>query len=148
MYFVDRSKIENTVLYMEKILQEVKEKSFTSFLDKLALERALHVLIEGVLDVGNLMIDGFIMRDPGSYEDIIDILIDEKVLPAAEADAYKTFIRARKKIVNGYADLDHAMLKRTLAENQEVLEGFGKHIRDYLNNELGVANAFSNENGR
>ena len=33
-----------------------------------------------MMDVGNLMIDGFIMRDPGSYEDIIDILIDEKVI--------------------------------------------------------------------
>ncbi|GAA3319942.1 hypothetical protein GCM10020331_028930 [Ectobacillus funiculus] len=30
------------------------------------------------LDVGNAIIDGFIMRDPGSYEDIIDILVDEK----------------------------------------------------------------------
>lgn len=27
------------------------------------------------------MIDGFIMRDPGSYEDIIDILVDERVIP-------------------------------------------------------------------
>lgn len=26
------------------------------------------------------MIDGFIMRDPGSYDDIMDILVDEKVV--------------------------------------------------------------------
>ena len=26
------------------------------------------------------MIDGFIMRDPGSYEDIIDIMEDERVI--------------------------------------------------------------------
>ena len=26
------------------------------------------------------MIDGFIMRDPGGYEDIIDIMEDEKVI--------------------------------------------------------------------
>ena len=35
--------------------------------------------MESMMDVGNLMIDGFIMRDPGSYEDIIDILVDEKL---------------------------------------------------------------------
>jgi uncharacterized protein YutE (UPF0331/DUF86 family) len=95
--------------------------------------------------VGNMMIDGFIMRDPGSYEDIIDILIDEKVLPAEEEDAYKTFIRTRKKIVNEYTDLDHAILKQTLVDNQPILEGFSNRIRGYLNNELGVANAFSKE---
>jgi len=145
MYFVERSKIEETLLYMEEILQEIKGKSFTSFLDKMGLERAVHVLIESILDVGNMMIDGFIMRDPGSYEDIIDILIDEKVLPIEEEDDYKRFIRLRKKVVNEYTSLDHAFLKHALVENQAVLEEFSTHIRDYLNNELGVANAFSKE---
>jgi|SRR5690625_3975591 len=145
MYFVDRSKIEETLIYIEEILQEVKGKSYTSFLDKLSLERAVHVLIESILDVGNMMIDGFIMRDPGSYEDIIDILIDEEVLPAEEEDAYKTFIRTRKKIVNEYTSLDHAILKQTLVDNHSILERFSNRIRIYLNNELGVANAFSKE---
>ncbi|MFA1821382.1 DUF86 domain-containing protein [Virgibacillus oceani] len=146
MYFVDRSKIENTLLYMEEILQEVKEKSFTSFFDKLSLERAVHVLIESILDVGNMMIDGFIMRDPGSYEDIIDILLDEKVLPEREEAAYKRLIQLRKHIVNDYTAADHELLKNTLIEHQAVLEIFSTHIRTYLNNELGVANAFSKEN--
>ena len=48
--------------------------------EKLALERVNYLLIESIIDVGNSMIDGFIMRDPGSYEDIIDILVDEKVM--------------------------------------------------------------------
>ena len=47
---------------------------------QLALERMVQISIDSVLDVGNAMIDGFIMRDPGSYEDIIDILLDEKVI--------------------------------------------------------------------
>ena len=37
-------------------------------------------VIESIIDVGNTMIDGFIMRDPGGYEDIIDIMEDEKVI--------------------------------------------------------------------
>src|SRR5690625_2721140 len=102
MYFVDRSKIEEILLYIEEVLQEIKGKSFVSFLDKLALERSVHVLIESILDVGNMMIDGFIMRDPGSYEDIIDILMDEKVLPSDEEKAYKHFIQLRKKLVSEY----------------------------------------------
>ncbi len=57
-----------------------------------ALERIAHVIIESIIDVGNSMIDGFIMRDPGSYEDIIDIMEDEKVITAEMADPLKHVI--------------------------------------------------------
>lgn len=57
-----------------------EHSSWNTEIEKKALERIVHLLIENVLDVGNAMIDGFIMRDPGSYDDIIDILVDEKVV--------------------------------------------------------------------
>ena len=41
------------------------------------------------------MIDGFIMRDPGSYDDIIDILEDEKVIQSEQAIPLKAFISLR-----------------------------------------------------
>ncbi|WP_087972708.1 DUF86 domain-containing protein [Oceanobacillus rekensis] len=145
MYFVDRSKIERTLSYMEGILSEVKKQSFSSLMEKLSLERMVHVLIESMLDVGNMMIDGFIMRDPGSYEDIIDILIDEKVLPTEEEPAYKSFIGLRKMLVNDYTNIDHAALLQTMEKHERVLNQFSSNIRIYLKNELGVANAFSNE---
>ncbi|UJL45187.1 DUF86 domain-containing protein [Virgibacillus sp. NKC19-16] len=145
MYFVDRSKIEQTVLYMDEIIQELDRYKYESFLEKLSLERMVHVLIESTLDAGNMMIDGFIMRDPGGYEDIIDILIDEKVLPQNEEKTYKEMIRLRKMIVNDYASIDHDKLKETVIGNKDIFANFSTHIRKYLDNELGVANAFSNE---
>ena len=42
------------------------------------------------------MIDGFIMRDPGSYEDIIDILIDEKVIANEKEKPFKELISYAK----------------------------------------------------
>src|SRR5690625_247713 len=99
MYFIDRSKIEETLLYMENLLQTLDEYSFTSFVEQLSLERIAHMMIESTLDVGNMMIDGFIMRDPGSYEDIIDILVDEKVVPEEDQENYKQVIRLCKSLV-------------------------------------------------
>ena len=49
-----------------------------------------------MLDVGNSMIDGFIMRDPGSYDDIIDILEDEKVITTEMSESYKRVVPLRK----------------------------------------------------
>ena len=145
MYFVDRSKIDQTLQHIDTILQEMIKQDDHTFMQKLSLERAVHLLIESVLDVGNMMIDGFIMRDPGSYEDIIDIMIDENVLPKQDEKAYKDIIQLRTTIVNDYLNIDHASLKMTVDRHQEKLQKFSAYIRSYLDNELGVANAFSNE---
>ena len=102
-------------------------------------------MIEATLDVGNHMIDGFIMRDPGSYHDIIDILIDEKVIPTEHESSYKQLIDLRQMLVQDYLSVDHDKIKDVLFTNKEKLMGFSKHVKTYLDNELGVANAFSNE---
>ncbi|ASK62862.1 hypothetical protein CFK37_12235 [Virgibacillus phasianinus] len=145
MYFVDRNEIEETLNYMDGLLQELGKQSFESFREKLLLERITQMMIESILDVGNLMIDGFIMRDPGSYEDIIDILVDEKVLPTDEQEGYKALIRLRTMLVKEYLTIDHEKILLTLNENKHAFDLFSKRITTYLDNELGVANAFSNE---
>ncbi|WP_430784512.1 DUF86 domain-containing protein [Virgibacillus flavescens] len=145
MYFIDRSKIEETLTYMEGLLQELGKQSFETFRDKLSLERITQMIIESVLDVGNMMIDGFIMRDPGSYEDIIDILVDERVLPSDESERYKSVIKLRTMLVKEYLTIDHEQIRTTMAENKATLNLFSKRIRTYLDNELGVANAFSGQ---
>lgn len=145
MYFVNRSEIEQIITHMDSLLQEIKDKQYSSLIEKLGLERLSHVIIESIVDVGNLMIDGFIMRDPGSYHDIIDILIDEKVIPEQDESSYKAIIDLRQMLVQEYLKIDHNRLKDVLFTNKDVLKQFSHHIRTYLDNELGVANAFSNE---
>ncbi|MEI3599549.1 MULTISPECIES: DUF86 domain-containing protein [unclassified Oceanobacillus] len=145
MYFVDRKKIEENLTYMDHLLNLLENESFDSPIEKLGKERIVHILIESTLDVGNMMIDGFIMRDPGSYEDIIDILVDEKVIPAEHEVAYKNFISLRKNLVTDYVNVEEVQLDETIAECLPVLNGFSSHIQAYLKNELGVANAFLKE---
>lgn len=101
--------------------------------------------IEAILDVGNLMIDGFIMRDPGSYHDIIDILVDEKVLPEKEGIAYKELIDLRQMLVNEYLSVNHHRIREVFSKHAHTFQQFSSYIQSYLVNELGVANAFSNE---
>lgn len=146
MYFVNRSEINERITLIDTLFQEVDEKaSFSTSIDKLALERIVHVIIEAIIDVGNSMIDGFIMRDPGSYHDIIDILIDEKVIPEEDESSYKELIDLRQMLVQNYLKVDHEEMKRVVDTHKDVLRKFSHHIRTYLDNELGVANAFSNE---
>ncbi|GGK05320.1 hypothetical protein GCM10007063_29660 [Lentibacillus kapialis] len=145
MYFVDRKRIEETLQFMDELLKEIGKHSFNTFADKLYLERTVHMVIESTLDVGNMMIDGFIMRDPGSFDDIIDILVDEKVIPEHEEVAYKAIIQLRKMVVKDYLQIDHQLLADALRKHIDTLKRFSSHIRHYLDHELGVANAFTNE---
>lgn len=145
MYFVDRKKVEDTLQFIEHLLKEYNEMKVDSYQEKLALERLVQLLIESTIDVGNMMIDGFIMRDPGSYEDIIDILEDEKVIPKSESSAYKAVIELRKTLVKDYLHVNHEKLNDVISTNLTVLEQFTGRIRVYLKNELDVANAFTKE---
>src|SRR5690606_24897950 len=108
MYFVDREKIEEILLFMEKQIELIQNhNSWESEIEKSALERGVHTIIEAILDTGNAMIDGFIMRDPGSYEDIVDILTDEKVVDKELSLVLKEIISFRKMLVQQYTNVDH-----------------------------------------
>jgi uncharacterized protein YutE (UPF0331/DUF86 family) len=145
MYFVDREKIEEILLYMNEQLKTVSEHDqWDGTLEKLALERMAHTIIESILDVGNSMIDGFIMRDPGSYEDIIDILLDEKVIGDKMSEDLKRLVAERKVLVQEYTAIHHEQLHTILNEVFHSLEKFPQQIRSYLENELGPVSAFKN----
>ena len=145
MYFVDREKMEERLSFIEKqILLFEGQSSWEQTLEKTALERIVHMTIEGMLDIGNSMIDGFIMRDPGSYEDIIDILMDEKVVSAETGNTLKRLISYRKKLVQMYTQIDHLELQTDFAANLEAFSVFAINVREYLVNELGPVSAFKN----
>ncbi|MDY0393177.1 DUF86 domain-containing protein [Virgibacillus halophilus] len=145
MYFIERKKIEAILSYMEDLLSELKKPAQDSLWDNMALERITQMVIESMIDTGNMMIDGFIMRDPGGYEDIIDILTDEKVIEKTQCESYKQVIGLRKLLVKDYLAIDHEYMYTVLETNMEALNQFSGNIITYLDSELGVANAFTNE---
>ncbi len=115
MYFVDREKIEATLVFLEKQMNLLVSKEvWVTDVEKAAHERLVHMIIESILDVGNSMIDGFIMRDPGSYEDIIDILVDEKVISEVSGQSLKDLIQCRKTLVQLYTEIDHRELYKAI----------------------------------
>lgn len=144
MYFVDRNKLEERLQYIENLLSFLKTRSTcpTALGEILAFERAVHMLIEAKMDVGNQMIDGYIMRDPGSYEDIIEILRDEQVLQSNEAVLLVQWIRLRKELIAQYTQIDVIMLWKVYEQTKEILSLYPKRIREYLDDHLGPVSAF------
>lgn len=148
MYFIDRNNITATLTYMNSIVNVIDKTSKfpLSEIEELALERIAQNIIESIIDVGNSMIDGFIMRDPGSYDDIIDILLDEKVITADMESSLKEVLSLRKMLVREFMNVDHQLVAQILIKNINTLNEFPKKIDLYLTNELGPVSAFIPEN--
>lgn len=145
MYFVDREKIESILLFLEQQLSLFEnKKSWETPIEQAALERICHTIIESILDVGNAMIDGFIMRDPGSYDDIIDILEDEKVISAEIGQGLKAIILYRKNLVQAYTEVNLEEVQGAFDKELSALKSFAPHVRTYLIEELGPVTAFRN----
>jgi uncharacterized protein YutE (UPF0331/DUF86 family) len=144
MYFVDREKLETTLVFLEKQISLFSnQEEWSTPIEKAALERITHLMIESLLDVGNAMIDGFIMRDPGSYEDIIEILIDEKVVTKETGKSLKILVQYRKVLVQLYTEINHRELYDQFSRLIKDLTLFPKNVRNYLENELGPVSAFN-----
>ena len=144
MYFVDRKQISESLNHMEVLLELYRNENEwqKDIIHSLALERIANVVIESVIDVGNTMIDGFIMRDPGSYEDIIDIMEDERVITSEMADPLKQVIELRKMIVREFTKVDIGTIITVLNASMDVLLEYPNKVRHYLENELGPVSAF------
>lgn len=144
MYFVDRNKINTTLTHMNSLVGLVEDKKdwTSNIIDQLALERIALTVIESIIDVGNSMIDGFIMRDPGSYDDIIDILTDEKVITTEMDEPMKKVIQLRKMLVRDFINIDHDILFTTLNTHVNSLKEFPIKVEHYLTHELGPVSAF------
>jgi uncharacterized protein YutE (UPF0331/DUF86 family) len=84
------------------------------------------------------------MRDPGSYEDIIEILTDEKVISMETSKSLKHLILFRKVLVHSYIEINHMELFEQFAMHLDTLRIFIMNVRDYLTNELGPVSAFKN----
>lgn len=145
MYFVDRQKIGQILDYLEKQLGLFEgQENWDGELLELSVERIIQTSIDSVLDAGNAVIDGFIMRDPGSYEDIVDILLDEKVITETISVQFKKVLPLRKMLVQDFIEVNHQVLLAVFKENIEAFKQFPELVRSYLINELGPVSAFKN----
>ncbi len=130
MYFVKKEKIEQTLQRIRELSNLfLEENVWQSTKEKLALERGVGIMIEGILDVGTMMIDGYILRDPGSYEDIIDILVDSEIVNEQTGKGIKNLLHYRTILVRDYLAIDHAKLIIAVKDSR-------KHVLSFIDTTL------------
>lgn len=138
MYYVNREQIERRLALLPEVTEVLKASGSTveqSLLERYAEERALHLAVEIVTDVGSYLIDGFIMRDASSYEDIIDIIFDEKVITSELHLTFTELVRLRKPLVQDYFAWDRHELNQLTKRLPDALNAFAESVLLYLDRE-------------
>ncbi|UOF90429.1 DUF86 domain-containing protein [Fodinisporobacter ferrooxydans] len=107
----DRDQIQPLLKKLQEqveILQacmEAADQAEQTILDA-ARERALHIGCECITDIGNLIIDACIMRDPSSFTDIITVLCEERVFDEKLGKAILPIVAYRKSLAHDYLQLE------------------------------------------
>lgn len=97
-----------------------------------AAERALHVAIECVTDAANLIIDALVMREPGSYADIVRVIAEEGVVDRTFPEQFAEALQFRNQLVREYHQLGSADVVRAVHTCAPVFVPFVRSVRTYL----------------
>ncbi|MCF2938749.1 DUF86 domain-containing protein [Paenibacillus alkaliterrae] len=139
MYYVNREQIAvrlDTIPDIATTMQSLAANWQGTMLEGLAQERALHLAIETVTDVGSFLIDGFIMRDASSYEDIIEITGEEGVFPSDMLETLTELVKLRKPLVQDYFKWQRSDLHPLTVTLAAVMPAFKLAVEQYLEREL------------
>jgi uncharacterized protein YutE (UPF0331/DUF86 family) len=104
----------------------------------LALERLLQLAVETVTDVGHMLIDCFMMRDPGSYEDIIQVLYEEHLFDADQYRLLLALVQLKGALSKTYeVRVTASELMPLVSELALHLPQFAAAVREFMEKEFG-----------
>lgn len=134
LYEINITRIERQLSYLQQCHEVIQQVSQGDLRDFFARSRAIHIAVECMIDIGNTIIDGFIMRDPGGYIDIVDIMSDEQVISKSTADELKQWVLFRDRLVRHYTDVQEEDLAPFISTHS-LLSDFGAQVQSFLQRE-------------
>ncbi|MGO1862582.1 MAG: DUF86 domain-containing protein [Staphylococcus equorum] len=138
MYFVNKEKLNTKLNYLQQLITDYPQSKDNHY----AFERIAQMFIESAVDIGNMVIDGFILRDPGNYKDVIDILELEKVISKDTQVYINKTVDVRKQFVHYYDELDTASLIPLFDETVPYYQQFIEEVIRFLKSEDVPVTAF------
>jgi len=140
VYYVNQEQIQLRLDAIPEIAEALKQTAEAwdgSVMLGMVQERALHLAIEVVTDVGSYLIDGFIMRDASSYEDIMEINHEEKVFDDEIYGVLRELVGLRKPLVQEYYSWKRGEIHPLTPVLPAILDRFAVQVREYIRQELG-----------
>lgn len=136
--FCRQRKLTQKLNYLRQLTQDYQDHKDNPY----AFERIAQMLIEASVDIGNMIIDAFILRDPGNYKDVIDILALEGVITSETQAAINQTIEVRKQFAHDYITLQHDTLEPLFDDALPYYDNFIYEVSLFLEQESVPVTAF------
>jgi uncharacterized protein YutE (UPF0331/DUF86 family) len=115
-----------------QILRELRAADREQFVSDYHLyglaERYLHLSIECLLDIANMLVSGLGLRKPERYQEAVDILAEAGVLSAGVVRRLAGVAGFRNILVHEYLEVDRGLVYQYLQENLGDLKAFAQEV--------------------
>lgn len=98
-----------------------------------AVERYLHLAIECVIDIAEMLISELKLGKPEEYKEAIDILGEAGIIPDDFAYYFSPVAGFRNILVHEYAKVDLEEVYKHLQNDLVDFEKFSRYVLEYLN---------------
>ena len=136
---VDKEVVLNRLNHLEENLEYIKgireydKKDFINNKDiYLRYERALHLVIEAIIDLANHLIADQRLRTPDSNRDIFKILFENNFIEKELAENLNKMAGFRNILVHDYLDLDRKLEYKIIINNIHDIQQFMKIVVNYI----------------
>ncbi len=124
--------LEDRINYLSDVDNYSKEE-FSSEMDiYFRFERALHLAIESVIDIGNHIIADQQLKTPDSNKNIFKILADNKIINKELSESLMKMAGFRNILVHDYLELDRKLEYEIILNNIDDLEKFMEIAVKYI----------------
>ncbi|MEM5812134.1 MAG: DUF86 domain-containing protein [Candidatus Aenigmatarchaeota archaeon] len=117
---------------LEEIMPQEYEDYVSSTETKRACERLLHIMIETVIDICNLIVKELKLGLPGEEEDFFNKLQKKGILSRSLVGKLKSMKGFRNILVHRYDEVDDELVFRFLRKNLGDFDSFRKEIIAFL----------------
>lgn len=128
--------IERLEVYLSH-LEETKKISEKDFLIDWRTQdivlRNFQVAVEACMDIGSHIISELNLRVPETYVQIVESLVENKILPKDFGEVFKEFVKFRNIIVHDYLCIDMEKVYKNL-QGIDRFRQFIKYILKFLKN--------------
>jgi len=123
---------EDAVNVLEKLTTIAEDELLSNFINMYAIKGAFLIFLQAILDIANYIIAEREFGVPTSYENLLDILIDYKIIDSERRDDMEKLLKIREKILHSSEIMSSKLLIKTIKENLS----FFKELLNILRTEL------------
>jgi uncharacterized protein YutE (UPF0331/DUF86 family) len=108
----------------ETFCRDIRSRAF--------VERYLHLAIEEVLDVAHHLISANRWREPVSYRDVFQVLVENGVLPASDLARFQDMASFRNLLLHAYEKVDPGIVFGIFRNRLEDFHLFSRYVAAWV----------------